>query len=305
MDQTRLDAIPNELALKLRETGHDGAHELAAGGDEVEAQARLRQHAFIDRAPSREISSLRLRSNILVQELINHGDLNNDMVINFRDYDMLDTVSTYLVDLNDDGVVNVEDKLVLGRVARIARDTLLQDKAFELDSRINPFWDNPPQALRDILERYYPDYDESAKNNGRIDVEDIIDFLEIESIRKKVVGSLPYGMRKRVELGRALALEPKILLLDEPMAGMNLEEKEDITRFIVDIFEGQGATYPDTPVLRDGVSCVVLIEHDMGVVMDIADRIVVLDFGCKIAEGSPAEIRTNPQVISAYLGEQM
>jgi branched-chain amino acid transport system ATP-binding protein len=135
-------------------------------------------------------------------------------------------------------------------------------------------------------------------------VEDIIDFLEIESIRKNTVGMLPYGMRKRVELGRALALEPKVLLLDEPMAGMNLEEKEDIARFIVDIFEGQGVTYPDTPVLRDGVSCIILVEHDMGVVMDIADRIVVLDFGKKIAEGTPEEIKNNPKVIAAYLGEE-
>jgi len=135
-------------------------------------------------------------------------------------------------------------------------------------------------------------------------IEDIIDFLEIEPIRKKVVGTLPYGMRKRVELGRALALEPKILLLDEPMAGMNLEEKEDIARFIVDIFEGQGGTYPDTPILRDGIGCIVLVEHDMGVVMDLADRIVVLDFGRTIAEGTPTEIRTNPQVISAYLGKE-
>jgi branched-chain amino acid transport system ATP-binding protein len=135
-------------------------------------------------------------------------------------------------------------------------------------------------------------------------VEDIIDFLEIEPIRKKVVGTLPYGMRKRVELGRALALEPKVLLLDEPMAGMNLEEKEDIARFIIDIFEGQGVTYPDTPVLRDGVSTIVLVEHDMGVVMDIADRIVVLDFGKKIAEGTPEEIKNNPKVVAAYLGEE-
>jgi len=135
-------------------------------------------------------------------------------------------------------------------------------------------------------------------------VEDIIDFLEIEAIRKTTVGSLPYGMRKRVELGRALALEPEVLLLDEPMAGMNLEEKEDIARFIIDIFEGQGDTYPHTPVLRDGVNCIILVEHDMGVVMDIADRIVVLNFGKKIAEGTPEEIRTNPEVIAAYLGDE-
>ena len=134
-------------------------------------------------------------------------------------------------------------------------------------------------------------------------VEEIIDFLEIQSIRKQVVGSLPYGLRKRVEIGRALALEPKVLLLDEPMAGMNLEEKEDIVRFIIDVFEGQGDTYPDNPILRDGIRSIVMVEHDMGVVMDLADRVAVLDFGRKLAAGTPAEIQRNPDVIKAYLGD--
>lgn len=124
----------------------------------------------------------------------------------------------------------------------------------------------------------------------RVRVEEIIDFLEIEHIRKSIVGSLPYGLRKRVELGRALALEPRLLLLDEPMTGMNQEEKEDMARFILDIHEREGTT-------------IMLIEHDMGLVMDIADRAVVLDFGVKIAEGSPDQIRTAPAVIKAYLGE--
>jgi branched-chain amino acid transport system ATP-binding protein len=121
-------------------------------------------------------------------------------------------------------------------------------------------------------------------------VEEIIEFLEIEHIRKATVGALPYGLRKRVELGRALALEPKLLLLDEPMTGMNVEEKEDVARFVLDIHELQGTT-------------VVLIEHDMGLVMDISERIIVLDFGCKIAEGTPDEIKRDEAVIQAYLGQ--
>lgn len=121
-------------------------------------------------------------------------------------------------------------------------------------------------------------------------VEDVIDFLEIEHIRKKQVGTLPYGLQKRVEMARALCLEPEILLLDEPMAGMNLEETEDMARFIIDVNNEWGMT-------------VLLIEHDMGVVMDLSDRIMVLDFGEKIAEGTPEEVQQNAVVAKAYLGE--
>ena len=120
-------------------------------------------------------------------------------------------------------------------------------------------------------------------------VERVIDFLEIQDIRKTPVGRLPYGLQKRVELGRALAMEPELLLLDEPMAGMNVEEKEDMCRFILDVNDEFGTT-------------IALIEHDMGVVMDISDRVVVLDYGRKLADGVPDEVRANQDVIDAYLG---
>ena len=125
----------------------------------------------------------------------------------------------------------------------------------------------------------------------RVAVERIIDFLQIEAIRKTPVGRLPYGLQKRVELGRALAAEPDMLLLDEPMAGMNVEEKEDMCRFILDVNDEFGTT-------------IVLIEHDMSVVMDLSDRVVVLDYGRKIGDGTPDEVRNNQAVIDAYLGVQ-
>ncbi|MEL6872103.1 MAG: ABC transporter ATP-binding protein [Pseudomonadota bacterium] len=155
-------------------------------------------------------------------------------------------------------------------------DNIMSGRTLRMNRGV--FW----QALR-----FGPAMAEEVEHRRK--VEDIIDFLEIASIRRTPVGKLPYGLQKRVELGRALAMEPELLLLDEPMAGMNLEEKEDMSRFIIDVNEQLSTT-------------IALIEHDMGVVMDLSDRVVVLDHGEMIADGTPGEVQANQNVIDAYLG---
>jgi len=175
-----------------------------------------------------------------------------------------------------DGIARTFQNLALFR-GMTTLDNIMAGRALKMHSGF--FWQ---------LIRYGPALKEEVEHRRR--VEEIIDFLEIAAIRKIPVGRLPYGLQKRVELGRALAMEPDLLLLDEPMAGMNLEEKEDMSRFILEVNRQYGTT-------------IALIEHDMGVVMDLSDRVVVLDYGRKIADATPDEVKHDDLVIRAYLGE--
>jgi len=179
------------------------------------------------------------------------------------------------------------DKICAMGVARVFQNVELYAGLTTLENLMAARHSKMKQSIVSQAIWYGPARNEEVRHRERVEL--IIDFLEIQGIRNQVVGMLPYGLRKRVELGRALALEPKILLLDEPMAGMNLEEKEDMARFVLDAAESGG--FP-----------VVLVEHDMGVVMDVADRLVVIDNGVVLTEGPPREIAANPKVVEAYMG---